>query len=109
MKGYQFFLEYPSKTEKNKASIRAGRLGNHDGNVVALVIPNLDNYSTSEMVSMARMNPEGFSSVFYHANSGVNFGGVSWDYLRERCKRISEKLAREIHPRLFERLDEDDS
>lgn len=32
---------------------------------------------------------------------------VSFDYLKENCKRIPEALARTIHPQLFIRLEED--
>ena len=97
LKHYRFYLEYPSKTEKGKASIRAGRLGNHLGTVVAAY----------------EMKPgylEGFVAVYGNVpNGGVNWGGIGQDYLRDRCIRISQQLARAIHPRLFERLDEDDS
>lgn len=102
MKGIRFYLEYPNKTEKNKATVKAP--GNHSGNVVAI-------YTDSHYVSHpkgqdAQIMVEGFSAVFFHPNSDVNFGSVSRDWLWERCKRVPESLAREIHPRLFARLDD---
>jgi hypothetical protein len=38
-------------------------------------------------------------------NNPVCFGSYSDGYLREKCKDISEKQAREIHPNLFKVLD----
>jgi hypothetical protein len=48
---------------------------------------------------------EALAAVFGHANSGVNVCGVADDYLREKCTRIDEALARKLHPALFARLD----
>jgi hypothetical protein len=48
---------------------------------------------------------DGIGAVHDHPNSGVGNTGVSPDYLKDKCKRISEKLAREIHPQLFIWLD----
>jgi hypothetical protein len=44
---------------------------------------------------------EALGGVFDRDNSPVATTSVSVDYLREKCKRISEKMAREIHPELF--------
>ena len=38
--------------------------------------------------------------------SGLCGCGVAHEYLRETCKRVSEKRARQIHPALFEMLKE---
>lgn len=96
LKHYRFYLEYPTKAEKGKASIRAGRLGNHSGTVVAAY----------------EMKPgylEGFVAVRSDVpNGSVNWGGIGQAYLEDRCIRISQQLARAIHPRLFERLDDSD-
>lgn len=48
---------------------------------------------------------EGLAAVFTGRNGPVSSTGVSVDYLREWCKRVSEAEARDIHPRLFEWLD----
>jgi len=44
----------------------------------------------------------GVSGVYRCPNSPCATTEVAVEYLRESCKRISEKKAREIHPRLFE-------
>jgi hypothetical protein len=43
--------------------------------------------------------------VLFHPNSPVAGTSIDVSILRERCKRISEAKARQIHPLLFERLD----
>lgn len=40
------------------------------------------------------------SAVHFHRNSPVASSSVSVPYLQKRCKRISKKLAFEIHPEL---------
>lgn len=92
MKGFTFFLEYPNKREKNKATRK--ELGNHSGNVIALSTDTLN------------LSTEGFAGIFDKPNSPVQFTTIGKEYLRERCKNISEKTAREIHPELFRRLDD---
>jgi hypothetical protein len=96
MNGIKFFLEYENKTEKNKGTRK--NPGNHSGNVVAVLDDTL------------RINKDGahydaIGAVFFTRNSGVGSTSVHNDYLREKCKRISEKQAREIHPSLFSFLD----
>ncbi len=49
---------------------------------------------------------EAIAALFDQPNSPVAGTGVARDYLRRRCKRISEAQARTIHPALFERLDQ---
>lgn len=49
---------------------------------------------------------ECISAVYYEPNSPVASGAVSQSFLRKWCKRISENEARQIHPRLFEYLNE---
>jgi len=43
-------------------------------------------------------------AIFHEPNSDVAGTGVSYEVLRERCRRISEAEARRIHPRMFEYL-----
>ncbi len=45
------------------------------------------------------------SAIYFCDNSPVCYSTCSWDYLIEKCKRVSEKRAREIHPALFAYLD----
>lgn len=96
MKGVRFFLEYDSKTEKNKGTRK--KPGKHNGNVLAV-------YHETGYQGSTGWTYEGTGAVNYHPNSAVGTTGVTPDYLRDKCKRISEKMAREIHPQLFNWLD----
>ena len=94
MNGFHFYAEYEdSKAKRNKAM---------PGNVVAV--------STDKGHSFYDMHDnfmlEAFTAVYDRANSPVCVGSVSPDYLRENCKRVSEKRAREIHPEMFRTLDQ---
>jgi hypothetical protein len=51
---------------------------------------------------------EAMGALFDRANSPVVTTAASGDYLREKCKRVSEAKARQVHPALFERLDQAD-
>jgi len=91
MKNVRFYLEYPNKTEKNKVTVK--NPGNHSGNCIAVLLDleaNLNYCAT-------------FEAVFFCKNSDTSFGEVHLDYLREKCKRIPEKLAKEIHPKCWNR------
>lgn len=85
MKHVRFYLEHDTPAKRRK--------GEHNGNVFAACIAD----------SRGRSGWEGLGAVYEYPNSPV--AGTSCDagYLRQ-CKRISEKEARAIHPRLFERL-----
>jgi hypothetical protein len=96
MKNFQFFLEYESNKNKRKGTRK--QLGNHTGNCIAIFLP-----TKSEQYSINKCY-EAASAVFYVRNSDLNWGCVSPEYLIDRCKRISEKQAKEIHPKLFEYL-----
>jgi len=96
MKGYTFYLEYPSQAEKRKATRK--HPGNHSGNVIATFGTWFTGGSSGAMI-------ECVSAVYEWPNSAVCSSSVSISYIRERCKRISEAQAREIHPRLFDYLD----
>ena len=98
MKGYRFYLEYPNKTEKNKATRK--ELGNHLGNVIAL------NTEASVWTGYNTANHEGFAGILDTPDSPVAYTNISHGYLSERCKYINEQAARQIHPELFRRLDE---
>lgn len=100
MRGIRFYLEYSSPTEKNKATRK--QPGNHTGNVFAAFVEN-GSYPCGDGGCV-----DGVGSVFYQPNSVVVGTGASWKFLQENCLRISEEQAREIHPALFERLDQED-
>ena len=99
MKGYRFYLEYPSKTEKNKATVK--RPGNHEGNCIAVPLSN-----GGGLLYGGDWSIETFSAVYKEPNSDCCGSQASLGYLRERCKRIPERLAREIHPKLFSYLEQ---
>lgn len=104
MKGYRFYLEYDSPVLKRKGTVK--NPGPHTGNVIAIILRD-DGYFEWQ-ISFGVASTDAFTSVFSTPNSFVALSGVSFDYLQKQCRRIPEKLAREIHPRLFERLDEND-
>ena len=97
MKGIRFYLEYPSAKDKRKGT-RADP-GNHSGNVIATL-------EGTEMIGRNGPQIDCLSATYDRPNSPVSSGAVSYEYLEERTKRISEAQAREIHPELFKRLDD---
>ena len=92
MKGIRFYLEYPNKREKKRATVK--NPGNHSGNCIAVLLGN-------EHLLSDNQRQEAIASVYPCANSAVCFSSVHWDYLRENCKRIPERMAKEIHPNLY--------
>jgi hypothetical protein len=99
MNGISFYLEYPNSREKRKATRKA--LGNHSGNVIAIL-------ENGTYISGGQAVKDGIAAVYDWPNSPPASTGVSLEFLRERCKRISEATARAIHPQLFEWLDRED-
>lgn len=95
MKNYHFFLEYSSKSAK-RATTRKN-LGNHTGNIIAVD-------SGDSFLSGGQVMRECVSALTLYPDSVVCGSSVSVDYIRENCKRVSEKVAREIHPNLFSTL-----
>ena len=105
MKGVRFYLEYPDKTEKNKAT-RKNLGDNHMGNVIAVLYENT--YPTVRWENgkkLSTWNYDAIAGLFRKQNSPVATTGVNPTYLWECCMRISEEKAREIHPELFKILD----
>jgi hypothetical protein len=103
MKDFRFYLEFPSASAKK----RSGRQhAGHAGNIFAAIDTFGDNrfqYPDHKGILMT----EGLGAVFTWPNSPVastqaNVRG----WLQPLCKRIPENLAREIHPVLFEHLDD---
>lgn len=93
MKGVRFYLEHESPAHK--------RRGDHTGNVAAIFPDNRFWGGGLYLV-------EGIGPLLDDSNSPVCGCSYSLDFLRTCCKRIPESKAREIHPRLFERLDMED-
>lgn len=94
MKGIRFYLEYPNKTEKNKATVK--NLGNHSGNCIALLL--------GREHLCPDYTQEALAAAFFTPNSDTCLTSLSSEYLRERCKRIPETLVKDIHPKLYNRL-----
>lgn len=95
MKGYRFYEEFTTKLKDKSA-----------GNCLALY--HGEGVETPEIVSRLRYYLEGVGAIFLRPNSEVAVTGISREFLRERCKRVSEKRAREIHPILFEYIDREE-
>ena len=99
MKGYIFYLEFPTAKAKRKATRK--NLTGHSGNCIAVTS---DRAEQIEQWRVNRCHPA-ISAVQEIENSPCCFGSVNVDYLAERCKRISEAQARDIHPNLFYRIE----
>ena len=99
MKGYIFYLEFPTAQAKRKATRK--NLTGHGGNCIAVTSDK------AEQVEQWRVNKcfPSFTAVQDIPNNPCCFNPVNVDYLKERCKRISEAQAREIHPNLFHRIE----
>lgn len=95
MKGIRFYLEHNSNKDKRK--------GNHNGNVFAGFIT--DGGLFQGTISKGEVMVEGLGALYFEPNSPVCVTSASLSYLRYNCKRISEQQARQIHPKLFERLE----
>lgn len=93
MNGVRFYLEFP--TDRLKAISGRDNKG-HAGNVFAAFVCNGRTHDGGY---------EGLGALFDWPNSEVAGTGSSDVWLRYRTKRIPEKLARAIHPKLFMRLD----
>ena len=89
MNGIRFYQEFTNKSKRQSA-----------GTVVAALVCNGRFWSTGKVCY------EAISGLFDHPNSVVCGGAVSLDYLHAKCKRVSEGRARDLHPALFERLDQ---
>ena len=108
MKGYRFYADYSSKAHKRADTAprhvrRDGPTPKPAANVIAVFLDD------DGMESSCIFNGNGygcFAGISDAPNSYVLTSGVSPEYLRERCRRISESEARRIHPRLFQRLDD---
>jgi hypothetical protein len=88
MNGIRFYQEFSDKSKRKPG-----------GTVVAALVLNGRHWSGGTICY------EALAGLFDWPNSPVAGTGVSLDYLRQKCKRISEAQARTIHPVLFERID----
>jgi hypothetical protein len=88
MKGIRFYEEFNDRAKRKPG-----------GTVVAALVLNGTYWSSGQMCY------EAVAGLFGQPNSPVAGTGVALDYLRRKCRRISEVKARAIHPALFQRLD----
>lgn len=88
MNGIRFYLEFVDKSKRQPG-----------GNVVAVLALNGAYWSSGKLCY------EAIAALFEQPDSPVAGSGVALDYLRQRCRRVSEVQARAIHPALFKRLD----
>ena len=95
MKGYRFYEELENKGRKGERSA---------GNVVALILEQ-DERGHWWPIYMPTFAVECICGLFAEPNSPVCGGQTARSYLWDKCRRVSEKRAREIHPALFEYLD----
>lgn len=87
MNGIRFYLEFADNAKRECG-----------GNVVAALVVN-GTYRSGGTVCY-----EALAALFDRPNAPVASTGVALDYLRLKCKRISEAKARSVHPALFTRL-----
>lgn len=92
MKGVRFYEEFDTR--------RAKRKGQGNGQVIAVLVANgvrPGGGGTYDAIGCPTYTPNGMPC-------GVT---ATRDYLREKCRRIPEARAREIHPNLFTMLDDE--
>ena len=87
MNGIRFYLEFKDRSKRQCS-----------GNVVAALVLN------GIYRSGGTWCYEALAALFDQPNAPVAGTGVALDYLRKKCKRISEVKARSIHPALLARL-----
>lgn len=98
MKGIRFYQEFANKSKTkptgNVIAALAGRVTGAAGNGI--------------FFSGGVACYEAVAGLFDDPNSPVASTAVAVDVLREKCKRVSEAKARQVHPNLFEYLDAND-
>jgi len=97
MKGFHFFLEYPLDVNPKKQTRK--NLGVHTGNCIAV-------FQGREYILPGLTSVECIGAVYFVPNSDCCGSSASFDYLSKHCKRISEAMARVIHPKLFTYLEQ---
>ena len=91
MKGIRFYEEFKNKRKPETSK----------GNVIAL----LTDTRRIESHWKVQLIWDSVSAVFFRPNSSVCYSSVCQEYLQEKCKRVSEERARQVHPKLFEYLE----
>jgi len=112
MKGYWFYLDYGDAATKRKARSHGAKrrhandTPNEGGNCIAVFTqPDGHRAHWSPQCLYGSRRYACLAATFFHANSDTASDGVSSEYLRKACSRITEAEARRIHPRLMSRID----
>lgn len=92
MERLRFYLEYPS--QHARVTSKRTDLGDHSDTVVAVVLGTAKTVKTGIRWDCYAMG-----------KNGVEKTHIMESYLRTRCARISQSMAREVHPQLFAYLD----
>ena len=113
MKGYRFYVDFGVEMHEDLNSDRIIKYNPikrswtsktlEEANVQFNCLAIYTDISKESLIQTG--NYEGACAVFYYKNSGVATSGISPEYLRIHCTRISEKLARKLHPALIEYLE----
>lgn len=98
MNGYRFYADLPEMfpLRTTRKQLEHAAAAGKQCNVIALFTDN-EHRRYDGMF-------EGLVATFAHLNSDTSVGGIDRGYLR-KCRHIGESLARKLHPRLFARLD----
>lgn len=88
MKGYRFYVE--CKDRQKCVST---------GNVIAVSIGD------RPIIRSGKRCYKGLSRQTSYPNSPVASASIAVDFLRKYCVRVSETMARQVHPVLFQLLD----
>lgn len=117
MKNYRFYAEMDEERGSKLASMRWGAFtrswlnwfANENGYVNCVAIPldeKGDPLWQQPGMSMHRSDfMDAIAAVNDRSNAPVESFSVERGYLRKRCVRIDEALARRLHPRLFSYLE----
>lgn len=110
MDGYKFFAVMPDARKSKSASIKHPMAwtratmryhANHGVYVECLAV------SDESYISDGQICHECAGALMVDNDQAVCGSSTSRDYLRKRCVRISESLARKLHPALFRYLDQE--
>lgn len=89
MKGVRFYEEFTDEKTRKVSQ----------GTVIA-IHTEIEPYQSGGVWCVSAL-----SGLYMRPNAPVATTGIALDYLHDNCKRVSEARAREIHPALFHRLD----
>ena len=97
MIGIRFYEELDDKNRKAETS---------QGTVVAVILEKSGrSWNLVWRIQNNKAITDCFAGVFDRPNSPVCTSRVARNYLMDSCRRIPEAKAREIHPQLFEYLE----